>query len=194
MLFLAQSGDAVKFSIDTIQAFEKRSEDEKEEVFILLHSSEFMYGVTGNSEQTFPFTVSSETEDMDEYIESFKKAKVGLVATESVALRPNLKNSSRYIGYIVLKTSGREVKLYQIFEPFSVRIRNKFLAEEPTFQKALQNFRENSIFEARNGFTEVLKNNASDEIARWYLFECEKYLNNPDRHDRFYGLFQSDAR
>ena len=45
------------------------------------------------------------------------------------------------------------------------------------FQKALQLFYQHDFYLARSTFSDVLKENPEDAMAKWYLFTCERYLN-----------------
>jgi hypothetical protein len=52
-------------------------------------------------------------------------------------------------------------------------------------------FYSNDFYLARNSFSEVLKENPDDKIARWYLFNCEHNLNNAGENEIVYGLFEN---
>ena len=46
------------------------------------------------------------------------------------------------------------------------------------FQKALDLFYNKEFYLARNEFSNVIRKSPLDNIARWYLFLSEKYIND----------------
>ena len=59
----------------------------------------------------------------------------------------------------------------------AIRIHKERLETMDRFNEALEFFYQQDFYFARNMFTEIVKVSSGDELAKWYLFECERYLN-----------------
>jgi hypothetical protein len=95
----------------------------------------------------------------------------------------------RYIGYINDASIGRSLKLYECLDAYSEAERKLIISTLPFFEKALNLFYSDDFYLARNTFNKVLQMNPKDQIARWYLFNCEFYLNKTDNSNVSYALY-----
>ena len=59
--------------------------------------------------------------------------------------------------------------------------------QKPRFEEALRLFYEKDFYFARSRFSEVLRFSPDDELSKWYLFECERYLNDENTANGFIG-------
>jgi len=58
-----------------------------------------------------------------------------------------------------------------------MRIHNIRVGYNERFASALDSFYQQDFYLARSAFTEIIREAPDDAIAKWYLFECERYLN-----------------
>jgi hypothetical protein len=112
---------------------------------------------------------------MEEYAVWFSSLRVPLVVTDEVVKREDA-GQTRYMGYIVPST-GRRIDLYEVIDAESARLRQIKLTTREKFEETVQLFYSREYYLARNRFSEILKECPEDELAKWYLFESETYLN-----------------
>ncbi|MDD2973367.1 MAG: hypothetical protein PHE02_14680 [Lachnospiraceae bacterium] len=191
VLFDDRVSNAIQFGIDTMVSLEESGALEKQNTLLFLHEGTIVYGVAGTEEQAFPYVISREFDEMQEYIPILRDMGTRMVVTEKVYENMPDMVSSRYIGYIQLKGLNKNVKLYEILDAYSVKMKSQWLKNVEAFQRGLNLYYKNDFYLARNTFTEVVKNCPGDQIAKWYLFTCEHMLNTSvdDTTDFKYGLF-----
>jgi hypothetical protein len=175
---------AAKYSIDCIETLLGLTETKYDtKPFILLHTSTYSCGVAGGSMQVYPFVTSTELETLGTYIEQLKNCGVRMVATESTWQEIKQYVKSRYIGYV------ENYRLYEILDACSQTQALGRLKNIDKFEKALELFYSNKLYEARNMFSDIVKECPDDGIARWYTFACDELFNRPDSTDTHYELF-----
>lgn len=149
--------------------------------FVLLHTSDMVCGLAGNSEHVYPFVDCPKLEELEGYCSRLEAMGVHMLMTEAAKnqLSPNCE--LRYIGYIKSE-DGQRFPLYEVLEACSMEEKYKKQSTAGRFAKALDLFYEDNFYLARMYFTQVLKESPQDGVARWYLFACETLLNmeNPD--------------
>ena len=82
---------------------------------------------------------------------------------------------TRYLGYV--SAGGGRVKLYEVLDACPNRERMAKLQTKEKFEQALQLFYQYDFYLARSTFSELLRELPEDRLAKWYLFACEKRLN-----------------
>ncbi|MCD7806596.1 MAG: hypothetical protein LUH19_04550 [Lachnospiraceae bacterium] len=177
VLFLEKNSHSVDFGTAFLNEFSASSGLDGMRTGILLHYSEFLYAVAGNERQCFPFLLSEEKEQMERFAAWFRELDLKLVMTDEVRTLEKATEDCRYIGYIFMENSGRKLELYEVLNACAPVERRLKLDTEEKFQKAIRLFYQHDFYLARNGFSDVLKVNPFDQISKWYLFTCEKYLN-----------------
>ncbi|MCD8326452.1 MAG: hypothetical protein LUC90_07150 [Lachnospiraceae bacterium] len=178
VLFLEDNHQSVDFGTSLLNEFYALSDRENMRVGVLLHYSELLYAVAGNDNQCFPFLLSQEKEQMESFTAWFRELELKLVITNEVKGREKIVDSScRYIGYLILAKSGRKLELFEVLIACAPVERRLKLDTEEKFQKAIRLFYQHDFYLARSGFSDVLKVNPLDKMCKWYLFTCEKYLN-----------------
>ncbi len=177
ILFLEEYRETVAFGASAMRhIYEERSLEDLR-TGMLLHYCQCAYGVAGTERQSFPFLLSKELEEIEKYAGWFQRMHLRLVITESVKNREALEGAVRYIGYILITATGRRMKLYEVLDAESQHMRRLKTETDEKFQGALSLFYRYDFYLARNSFSDVLKENPADDMAKWYLFTCEKYLN-----------------
>lgn len=172
LLFQEETRKALYFGLEMAAP---REGEIREPAFVLLHRTAFMYGVIGNDEQAFTYVLSREMKMLEKYVERFRSVGIRMAVTDTVYELVEKETTGRYIGY--LEEGGCTFKLYEILDAYPAKERQRRLDTKDKFRKALNLFYQGDYYLGRNLFTEVLKECPDDEVAKWYLFLCEKCLN-----------------
>ena len=176
MLFLQDCHDSSHFGINFMKEFQQLAVYERFKAGILLHHDHYIYGVAGSDRQCFSFLFYQKMERLEKLGHWLQQQGLKLVMTETVKNREGVQEGIRYIGYILFE--GKEkINLFEVLDACSEEERKKKLALDAKFQKALELFYQYDFYLARSTFSEVIKENPEDQIAKWYLFTCQKYLN-----------------
>lgn len=192
LLFLERATNTQEFAVDFI-----RSESDyginQNELSVLLYYGGFMYGVAGTNIQSMPFILSDESRQLNAFAEWFHQKRIYAVVTEEVTDREGGDYDLRYVGFTVLE-NGRELRFYEILDACSKRERQARLEDRERFGEALEHLYKKDYYIARNAFSDILKRNPGDEIARWYLFECERLLDKTGDPSERAGALRADLR
>ncbi|MCR4591204.1 MAG: hypothetical protein K5668_10340 [Lachnospiraceae bacterium] len=160
----------------TTQFLHRNASDEDSGfISVFLYYDKFMYGVVGVNTQSLVFLTSPHSREMEAYAEWFQDMRLPLVVTEDVIKRENV-GERRYIGFII-PDGERELKLYEVLDACDAKQRQLKISNRHKFEETLGLFYSKDFYLARNNFSEVLRDCPDDQMARWYLFECERYLN-----------------
>ena len=188
-LFLEDNANSAAFSTELILKLKEKRGKGFSNAGMLLHYAPYIYGVAGDARQAAVYLSSPEYENLMEYIPWLAGMKLGVVATETLLEHESFKGESRYIGFIRPDPENKEkrIKLYELLEAELPNIRSIKSALKPRFEEALGLFYEKDFYIARSKFSEVLKSDPEDELSKWYLFECERYLNNENAANGFDG-------
>ena len=185
LMFQNETRKAIDFGIKLVTR--ELTDDSVGEAFILLHRTQFVYGVAGDEEQAFTYVHSNDMKALDHYIDDLRNMGVRMVVTDYIYEVIENDVAARYIGYI--EDSEYTFKLYEILDAHSADERLKRIELKPKFQKALGLFYKSDFYLARNLFSEILRSCPTDEVAKWYLFLCENSLNNADADHQSFALF-----
>lgn len=181
VLFLEESRNSVEFAISLMQSFLEKEFYGTKRAGIFLHYSQYRYGVAGTKKHSLPYLLSKEMEEMERYARWFQSLHLSLVITESVKNREYIDGPIRYIGYLLIENSQERIRVYEVLDACALREGKQKAMSDPKFQKGLSLFYQHDFYLARSTFNEVLRENPEDSMAKWYLFTCEKYLNETHR-------------
>ncbi len=175
-LFLEEEKDTVSFGTDYVQKIRQIRGQIEGTACMLLHYTPFRYGVVGVKDQASIYMTSANSKFMDALSAWLLKMRLPLVITEDLRVHEKPDESLRYIGFVTTD-DGKDLKLYEVLDALPVTVR--FLREDgaKNFAEALRLFYERDFYFARNIFSEILRKSPEDQVAKWYLFECEKYLD-----------------
>lgn len=175
-LFLKDSKDTVSKAVQLLHRNDTDPESDNLSVFIYMTS--FTYGVLGINDKSLTFLTSENAKQLEQAAEWLDSKKVPLVVTEWVKDRDN-PDPLRYIGFIRLRSGEgtTDVKLFEVLDACPARMRMIKQSLKDRFEETIEHFYNKDFYLARNRFSEILKECPEDEMARWYLFECERYLN-----------------
>ncbi|MBO5246170.1 MAG: hypothetical protein J6B28_02795 [Eubacterium sp.] len=179
-LFMEQNANTLKSAIDFLKELGEKDALEgtvSSKASMLLHYSSFVYGVAGTNKQSSAFLISPDTEEIEGFATWFREHGLKLVISESVKEREHYDGSLRCIGYVQMGSSGKKMNMYEVLDVYAQKERTKKMALCEKFEQALNLFYQHDFYLARSVFSEVLKEQPTDELAKWYLFTCESYLN-----------------
>lgn len=177
LLFFSDNRSTHDFGIDFIKEFEANSAEDDFPLSLLLCFADFSYGIAGTSAQSVPFFISDEAKQLEGYSEWFRKLGIRLVITADVKNREFYDEAVRFIGHVKLAGSNKDINLFEVLNAYNERERHSKIDSGVKFQNALQLFYKKDFYLARSAFSDIIKDDHSDGMAKWYLFECERYLN-----------------
>ena len=195
VLFLEASRDTIEFGVSLIQGFLEQDQKvlQNRRAGILLHYSQYMYGVAGTRKHSIPYLLSRELEELERYARWFQTLNLHLVITESVKSREHLDSPLRYLGYLLITGTKERIRLYEVLDACPLREGRSKAQTDARFQKGIHLFYQHDFYLARSAFNEVLRENPEDSMATWYLFTCEKYLNEANIQGDICRLCPDDA-
>lgn len=177
MLFSKSSTEPVNLGLN----FFSKIEDES--ACALYFKDNFKISVVGTPTKSILNLTSSYMESMERLGEWFFDMGIRMVITEDVKeMAKELTGALRFIGYC--NVNDEKKSFYEVIDAYEERTRSNRLGTLKDFDTALGLLYQNDYYLARTAFTDILKVDPSDEITRWYLFICEKHLNNPEISDR----------
>jgi len=154
---------------------------------LLFHDS-FNLGVVGNEDESSVYLYCDEKELIYRMTTFVARMGLGLVITDRVVLRENYDGPTRFIGYGGKDRFGELVGLYEVLDTHRERERVERLSTLNRFKDALQMFYDKDFYLARNKFSDIIKETPSDSLARWYVFESERYLHEYPEGDDTYKI------
>ena len=175
LLFLSGNKDATSFGTDYI--IKLREELKEKNTAVILHHTDFVYGVSGTKTQAGIYLSSPESDILLGYAGWFKELGLPLVVTGDVKEYEDPVCDMRYIGF-VMAGEGSKIALYEVLDAETAAEHAAKVRNGDKFKEAVELFYNRDFYFARNIFSEILRETQSDGITRWYLFECEKYLND----------------
>ena len=189
-LFLEESRNTAEIATQFLQ--KNFNDTDSDFVSVFIYNTSFMYGVVGIKEQSLTFLTSKDSHIVEEYSRWFESMRIPLVVMEEVRDREKIA-STRFIGYVIPDPdTGEKINLYEVLDACPARERQLKLVNKEKFEGTLELFYSRDFYIARNRFSEILKDCPEDEITRWYLFECERYLNEAVDEKTFGELRKRD--
>lgn len=178
VLFPETGSDLLMFGIRTADALGRSSDSTRQKSLIFMHNTNYMYGITGSSDQNLPIVYSNELDALSKYIDELTGMGLKFVVTEPMIAGYKGEILTRYIGFLELKDCATNMKIYEVLDACNISERKRKKDTLDSFNKALELYYKNDFYLARNIFTEVIKDCPEDLVARWYLFKCEGMLDN----------------
>lgn len=184
-LFMEKNKDTVRSTAEFLKELEEADKEAGglPNTSVLLHHTSFVYGVAGTAQQSSAFLISQEIDEIERFADWFRQRGLRLVISETVKEREIYNGELRCIGYIHIADTGQQMKMYEALDVYDARERAGKLNLREKFAQALQLFYQHDFYLARSAFSDVLKELPTDEIAKWYLFTCESYLNREHADD-----------
>lgn len=152
-------------------------------VSFVVDKAEIYYGVCGDESRFMPTLISNEIDWLAQKEALFAQMSSRLIVTEKAQQDVDLTSfSCRYIG--TLNEENRKAcGLYDFYDSTQSEHTRLINTTLTTFNKAMELYEEGRYYEAKNLFVLVLRENRFDNVARYYLFECEKHIPTRDKND-----------
>ncbi len=192
-LFNGENGNSVSFGVDLMQKLREDKGRGFNRATMILHYAPYIYGVAGDDKQAAVYFSSEESEKLWSYAEWFISLRFALIITGEMLEKEGAGGDFRYIGFIIPDKAHpeRRIKLYEALDAELPAVRSRRLRQKARFAEALDLFYKKDFYIARGVFSEILRESPDDELSKWYLFECEKYLDGEMELD-FVGELHMD--
>lgn len=190
ILFLRECTGSTEFGINFMKEFQQTEAYGHFQTGILLHYDHYVYGVAGSDSQCFSFLFYRKMERLEKLGFWLQAKGVKMAITETVKNREGINSGVRYIGYI--QFGEERMNLYEVLDACKEEERKRKAANTKKFENAIALFYEYDFYLARSSFSEIIRENPQDEIAKWYLFTCQKYLNQSYGGDISFELWEKE--
>ncbi len=142
----------------------------------VVHKAKVYYGIFGDEQRFVPALISKELDNIAENEELFREFTTRLIVT-SAAFDDIEKDNYfyRYIGELG-DTQKVNYKLYDFYDASTTGETHLINETKATFDKAMELYTAKRYYEAKNLFAIVLRENQYDNVARYYIFRCERNL------------------
>lgn len=100
-----------------------------------------------------------------------------------------LRFNSRVLGKIFIRSRNCSVIVCDVFDGDKVEIRNKKRRTRIVFEKGVELFWAEKLEQARQHFVEVLKLDAADRAAAFYLLRCDRCLNKEEKWQEYMEIY-----
>ena len=178
ILFLEDVPGSIRFGVNFLQELRSSGLDKFIlSTTVLVHRAPFAYGIAGTDEQASAFLSSPETERLEDYLDWFHTLNLELVATENVVSAEEGLGDLRHIGFVCPANDDTRIEIYEVLDALDTKLHTAKLRTAKAFKEALELYYTQDFYLARNTFTEILREVPQDEVAKWYLFDCERMLN-----------------
>lgn len=168
--------------LDAALKIVEKLKNEEIAVGISIQNEQAVLGVVGN-EQSLDVTLVSDNENFVYLLNKFiQKNKLNLVITGEVYDKINNKEkyNFRYIGKFTDDSSLEKViDIYDVSDSYDIEIKKNRIITKEIFEKGVNNYISGNLVQARKEIIDVIRIDNTDEIAKMYLFLCDKYINMP---------------
>ncbi len=181
LLFLEESGGSVRFGVDLLQeAHTSRELEVLPRLSVLIHYTPIVYGIAGTDNQASAYVSMDREKLFEAYAEWFGRMGIPMVVTDSVCEHEKNMGDLRHIGFILINKDDQKkrIDLYEVLDAEPTNIHNGKQKTSKIFEEGLQLFYQKDFYLARGSFAEILRQMPEDGVAKWYLFECERLLND----------------
>lgn len=179
-LFPQNYEEALTAAVSVCEEINAMGDREYETVAVGLTKGSVMIGVVGHEER-MTILLLSEAEEFAGFLRSIGyRYYARILATRELLEAARNKGGHfnyRILGRIHIRSTGASVEVCDIFDGDPVDIRNRKRKTRIVFEKGIELFWAGQLGEARQHFVEVLKTDAMDRAAAYYLLRCDECMN-----------------
>lgn len=179
-VFYDNSRAAVEYAIDVMKklsANEYLNDSNRLDTSMIIYKTNMLYVIAGEEERTFPFVLSTDTEQLQGVLFSFRQSGVKVIITQEIkeALESWQELSTRHIGYSTIDESKTRIEMYEVLDACDLVSKQQKESTKESFEEGLELFYKGEFYQSRNVFANIVKKSPLDNVARWYLFASDKY-------------------
>jgi|GEM_PF-3193509 len=190
-IFPDRAEDAVQSAVRIISIMEDLnaeatviSKEQRLDINIGLYKGNIMLGIIGEEKRMECSMILDDGNIPQQMTRLARKLGVSMLASESIM--QSLENSSaylhRYMGNIKFEGTTQPIKVYDIFQGNSQRIRIARADTKEIFEEGISLYEQGQFLEARTCFIEVLKRDRGDTAAKTYFYLSDESYQNGDMH------------
>ena len=188
LLFLQKEKGCVNFFVQLLNNNIRFRGNRDMDISVVLFYDNCKFGILGNEDEASTYLYFDNKPVVSKISGFIKNKKLGLVITEEVKNRENVTSPLRFIGFMTGGWNGEKVRLYEVLDAYPAVIRKQKIATLKKFQDALAQYYEKDFYLSRTSFSEILKEAPDDLLAKWYVFESDRYLNEVVSGDEYMYL------
>ncbi|OEF97123.1 adenylate/guanylate cyclase domain-containing protein [Desulfuribacillus alkaliarsenatis] len=193
-LFKNKAEDALLAGLRIMEEINLYNEQHKQhiQVGISINTGPVLLGIVGHEERMATTVISDELTNT--YALETISAKTGanlLVAASTFTLLDKSETYSyRYIGKVQDKNSSKSIELYEFLDSYAPDVRNSKRMTRDMLELGVRLYQAGDFIEARKQFIRVIRADRNDQLAKTYLFLCEKYnQQSADNHEGILEYF-----
>ena len=151
-----------------------------------------MIGVVGHEER-MTILLLSEAKEFAGFLRSIGHRYYARILASEEILSDMGDGAARFnyrtLGKIYLRSLDESRIIYDVFDGDRVEIRNKKRRTRIVFEKGVELYWKGRLSEARQHFVEVLKMDAADRAASFYLLRCDACLNGEETWREYMEIY-----
>lgn len=183
-MFMDEVGYAIDSAIKIIEKTESCNKDTGKEIRlnITVQNGDIMIGITGDDSRMAQTSISQTVNNIPVLERIAENYNINLLVTETALEKLERKEKYNYccIGRIKDDTENRFIKIYDFIDAYGLAKRSRRLATREAFEAGLDFYMDGNFSEARKKFVDVLKVDGSYEMAKLYLFLCDRKNSSVD--------------
>ncbi len=142
----------------------------------VVHKTNVHYGIFGDEQRYVPSIISRELDYIAENESLFREFATRLIVTSTAFEGIDKENYFyRFIGNLT-DAQRNNYALYDFYDSSSTGETHLINETKATFDKAMELYLAQRYYEAKSLFAIVLRENQYDNVARYYIFKCERNL------------------
>jgi len=178
-LFQAKAEDALIAALRILEALTTYNIEQNQhiEAAIAITSGPVLVGIVGHDERMATTIISDELSNIQQIENMSTKLGVRMIITQSTLDMLDNKDeySYRYIGRVKDEKNAKMIDLYEFLDGYPSNVKNSRRTLKAAFEEGIVYYQEGNFGEARKRFISVIRSDREDQLAKTYLFLCEKY-------------------
>lgn len=155
--------------------------------FVFMDYNPFEFGVVNINQRYYTYLKAKRMQYVQQYRQEFLNVGARFIITEEAKNKSlEITTNDRYIGY--LNSEWGRIHLYEVLYPEYTELDRRKAQVKDRIKQGLEMYYDGKIYEAREIFYEITKDNTNDGVAHWYISKCNQSMRNTDELD--FSLFE----